>query len=210
MSDFSNYLPPSVIAALSRRSNGYGLALAGCGMVIGVLVLNGVGLICVALEQRHATNVTVSGVSFVWVRGMEVRDVVGGFARADSGGGRCRAEPANGRRAEPASGRRAVWSLADHGAKPPRPAARDWRPGTPFDGSAQVGRHRSAAACGGRVGDGRAVAELVTAVPDLTRRQIIERLGLTCSEQAVSGLLIKSGFTRKKSRFGPPNKTGRT
>ena len=44
----------------------------------------------------------------------------------------------------------------------------------------------------------QAVAQLVTAVPDLTRRQIIERLDLSCGERTVSTLLIKSGFTRKK------------
>ena len=55
-----------------------------------------------------------------------------------------------------------------------------------------------------------AVVALVTAEPDLTRAQIIGRLGLGCSERTVSTLLIGSGFTLKKSRSGRPNRTGPT
>jgi transposase len=55
-----------------------------------------------------------------------------------------------------------------------------------------------------------AIRELVARQPDLTAAEVRDRLGLAASALTVWRMLRRLGFTFKKSRSAPPNKTART
>ena len=55
-----------------------------------------------------------------------------------------------------------------------------------------------------------ALRALVIADPDATLEELLERSGVEASIMAVQRALVRLGCRRKKSRCGPPSKTGRT
>jgi transposase len=52
--------------------------------------------------------------------------------------------------------------------------------------------------------------EAVAADPDATLKELAAASGVACSTSAVGRALNRLRITRKKSRSGPPNRTGRT
>lgn len=50
----------------------------------------------------------------------------------------------------------------------------------------------------------------VAATPDATLKELAQASRVACSLSAVDRALRRLGITRKKSRFGPPSRTGRT
>jgi transposase len=61
-----------------------------------------------------------------------------------------------------------------------------------------------------RLEHGAELQALIESQPDLTLEEIRERLGLTCTPQAIHYVLIKMGLTYKKRRCMPPSKTAPT
>jgi transposase len=57
---------------------------------------------------------------------------------------------------------------------------------------------------------GRRLREAVRADDDATLEELAGAAGVACSEAAVYRALARLGITRKKSRGGPPSKTGTT
>jgi len=58
--------------------------------------------------------------------------------------------------------------------------------------------------------DAGRLADLVEARNDLTLAQLRDALGLHVSHMTVHRALVRLGITRKKSRRGPPSRSGRT
>ena len=57
---------------------------------------------------------------------------------------------------------------------------------------------------------GRRLRDLVAAEPGTTRQALRDRLGVTVDVRTVGRWLARLGLVLKKSRSGPPNRTGRT
>ena len=77
-----------------------------------------------------------------------------------------------------------------------------------------TGRTGPAAHAGGRapgwVTHADAIRSAVAAAPDATLVEYRARFGLPLSRSALARALVALGLSRKKSRSGPPSRTGRT
>ena len=62
----------------------------------------------------------------------------------------------------------------------------------------------------GRMIDGERLAQFVAAQPDLTLKELRQKLGISCSLSTVWNALDELGLSFKKSRSTPPSRTAQT